>query len=113
MSFRIFYNVQDVTAIAAQVNQPLAGLTAAEKNLAKACWNGGLSAWQTAPQGQPPGDPFDPDCRVYTVNATFQGQPVTLAQFIALLERMCAVDPINAQYMCAIASDLRSSAREP
>ena len=113
MSFRIFYNVQDLTAIVAQTQNPLAGLSNADKNLAKACYNGGISAWQTAPQGQPPGDPFDPDCRVITVAATYQGQTVTLAQFIALLERMCAADPVNAQYMCAIASDLRSSAREP
>lgn len=113
MSFRIFYNVQDMTAIVAQVQNPLAGLGNADKTLARACWNGGISAWQTAPQGQPPGDPFDPDCRVIAVDAKVGGQAVTLAQFIALLERMCAVDPINAQYMCAIASDLRTSAREP
>lgn len=113
MSFRIFYNQADLTPIVANIQNPPPSLSTPDKQLALRIWNGGLSSWQTAPQGEPPGDPPDPLCRVVTINNTFNGQTITKQMMIDLLRRVCAADPVNAQYMCAIANDMVSSAREP
>ena len=109
MSFRIFYNQEDLTPIVANIQNANINLSNADRQLCQKIWLGGLNAWQTAPQGQPDGDPYDPMCRVVTIDS----RGVTKQMMIELLERICAADPINAQYMCAIASDMVSSAREP
>lgn len=119
MAFAIFYEQSDLAAIAANVN----GVQFAsqnDRNLARACWNGGLSGWQTAPQGVStcnPGEPPNPLSYRVVINATLQGQPVTLQQFRDLLYRIAALNPQNAavQYIIALADDMgrASGACEP
>lgn len=113
MTFACFYNVQDITPIVANVNNPnLAsfGLTSAERQVAARVWNGGLKDWAVAPYTMT--DPVnawralgDADCRTIVVNA----QGVTLQMFRDLLYSVAAKVP-GAAYMKSIADDLAGDA---
>lgn len=93
MPFAIFYNTQDLPVIIEMVNR--ATLSSADKRIANACWNGGLSGYATAPVAPdeyrcvdtPMGRMCDDDCRIVVVNATVSGKVVTLTQFRDLLRR--------------------------
>lgn len=46
-TFALFYQREDLTAIAAEATNP--GLTPSERNYATRLWNGGLKDWASAP----------------------------------------------------------------
>lgn len=113
MSYAIFYNHQDLTAIAANVSATLASsydqfLTNQQRNSAKQifqrAWNGGLNGWSTAPIAPANKQEGDPDMRIIVVS----GQQVLLADLISTLRLLGGVVP-GAQYMVAIADDLMGS----
>ena len=119
MAFAIFYNHQDLTAIAANVQATLASnydqfLTTQQRNTIKQTftrdWNGGLNGWATAPIAPLNKQEGDPDTRIIVVS----GQQVLLADLISALRTLGGVVP-GALYMIAIADDLSgtSGAVEP
>ncbi len=119
MAFAIFYNHEDLTAIAANVNATLANnydqfLTTQQRNSVKQIfqrdWTGGLSGWATAPLAGAldPNFPSDADALIVIVS----GQQVLKADLISALQTIGQNVP-NAGYMLAIASDLTNTAIEP
>lgn len=118
MAYAIFYNHQDLTAIAANVEATLAGnydqyLTVQERNNAKQvfqrAWTGGLSGWSTSPLA-PLEHRDDVDCRIVVVT----GQQVSLQALRQVLYLLAQKVP-GAAYMRAISDDLGgwSGAVEP
>ncbi len=110
MAFAVFYNHQDLTAIAAEVGATLANnydqyLTVQERNSCKQtfqrAWTGGLNGWSTAPIAPLDRQEGDADTRIIVVS----GQQVTKASLIAALNVIAAKVP-GAAYMGAIARDL-------
>lgn len=120
MAFAIFYEDSDITSIAANINGNLFPSNA-DRQLAKAFWDAGLSTWQMAPLGQistcNPGEPPNPLSRRIVINGTFQGQPLTLQRFRDLLYRIAAQAtlPEASRYLRALADDMggASGACEP
>ncbi len=118
MAYAIFYNHQDLTAIAANVQATMASnydqfLTTTQKNTAKQtftrAWNGGLSGWSTAPlAGALDPNGGDTDALIIVVS----GQQVLKADLISAL-RIVGQNVPNADYMNAIADDLTNTAIEP
>jgi hypothetical protein len=119
MAFAIFYNHQDLTAIAANVSATLANnydqyLTTQERNSVKQtftrCWNGGLNGWATAPIAPVERQEGDPDTRIIVVS----GSQVSLSALRDSLRILGGKVP-GAGYMIAIADDLMgaSAAVEP
>lgn len=119
MAYAIFYNHQDLTAIAANVQATLSSnydqfLTNPERTSSKQvfnrAWNGGLSGWSTAPIAPPERQEGDADTRIIVVS----GQQVSLADLRNTL-RLLGTKVPGAQYMIAIADDLMgaSAAVEP
>lgn len=113
MAFAIFYNHQDLTQIAANVEATLANnydqfLTTQERNSVKQtfqrAWTGGLSGWSTAPIAPPNKQEGDPDTRIIVVS----GAQVSLAALIAAVLLIGQKVP-GALYMQAIADDLSRS----
>jgi len=110
MAYAIFYNHQDCTAIAANVQATMANsyddyLTVQEKNTTKQtfqrAWVGGLNGWATAPLAPPEYSDGDPDCRIVVVT----GAQVSRATLIDSLNILAAKVP-GAAYMGAIARDI-------
>lgn len=120
MAFAIFYDTADATPLANQVNLPPSGLSSADRALARAIWNGGLSAWQSAPLSIRAGaDPReiaaaagDADCRTIVITATINKAPVHIADLIGLLQRVAVLAGANL-FMVNIANDLAATAIEP
>lgn len=119
MAYAIFYNHQDLTAIAANVNATLANdydqfLTSQERNTCKQTfqrvWNGGLNGWSTAPLAGAldPNGGLGGDSTIIVVS----GQQVSKADMLAAL-RIIGTKVPNALYMLAIADDLTRTAIEP
>lgn len=119
MAYAIFYNHQDLTAIAANINATLANnydpfLTTQERNSTKQtfqrAWNGGLNGWSTAPLAgaQDPNGGLGGDSTIIVVS----GQQVSKADLLAAL-RVIGNKVPNAAYMLAIADDLVGTAIEP
>lgn len=113
MAYAIFYNHQDLTEIAANVEATLANnydayLTTQERNQCKQtfqrAWTGGLSGWSTSPtaiQQYPEHCDGDTDCRIIIVS----GSQVSKQALIDALNILGNKVP-GAQYMLAIARDL-------
>lgn len=142
MAYAIFYNHQDLTAIAANVEATLANnydqyLTTQQRNFVKQtfqrAWTGGLNAWSTSPfatEAEQIG-PYDPLTRKIVVS----GAQVSLFDLIEALmilgsqyvrgsnnfEPAPTARVPGAEYMFAIAKDMHnggnyvynSAAREP
>jgi hypothetical protein len=115
--YAIFYNHQDLTAIAANVNATLSGnydqyLTTGERTLAKQTfqkhWNGGLKNWSTAPVAPVEYQGGDADTRIIVVG----GQGVIKQDLITVLYLISQRVPGTA-YMGSIARDLEATAVEP
>lgn len=119
MAYAIFYNHQDLTAIAANVETTLANnydqfLTTQERNSVKQTfsrfWNGGGSGWSTAPIAPVEKQEGDPDTRIVVIT----GAQVSLQALRDALDVLAAKVP-GAAYMGAISRDLggSSAAVEP
>lgn len=117
--YAIFYEHQDLTAIAANVSATLSNnydqfLTAQERNTAKQtfqkAWNGGLKNWSTAPIAPVEHQEGDPNMRIVVVS----GNGVFLQDLRVALYLLAQRVP-GAEYMAAIADDLAgaSAAVEP
>jgi hypothetical protein len=106
MAFALFYNLQDLTPLAAQFNRT--DLSTADKNYCKALWQNGGSGWSTAPIAPEPYAGGDPDCRVLVIAGTYQGQPLTLAQLVTFLWRMAASP--GWEFMGSLAADISTGA---
>jgi hypothetical protein len=106
MAFAMFYNHQDSTAIAANIEASLvdARLTNQERQVAQRAWNGGLKNWSTAPVAPLDRQEGDPDTRIIIVD----GPQVSLQALINLLLSLSVKIP-GALYMSAIADDLSRS----
>ena len=112
MAFAVFYNRQDLTPIAAEISNTNIVASNSEKQLANKIWQGGLNNWASAPTALSNPDPRvqakaggDPDCRYVVITATNQGQPVTAADFRALLYSIASQNP-GASYLVGIANDM-------
>ncbi len=101
MAFAIFYNLQDLTPIAA--NATRVDLKGTDKTLALKIWNGGLKGWSIAPIAPLDRQEGDPDTRIVVISAT----NVTLQNMIDLLIRLSAQP--GAAYLARIASDMSRS----
>lgn len=135
MSFVLFYGTSDLAGFVNGLGNANIKMSAADKRLGDAIWNGGLSTWQTAPLAEnapapynetrmPGGANYDPDQRYVVIAATVQGQTVTAQQMIDLLRRVAA-DSRNANvpnigFLNNLASDMScyadpscSGCREP
>lgn len=118
MAYAIFYNHEDLTSIAANVEATIANnydqfLTQQERNSTKQTftrhWNGGLNKWSTAPlAGSQNPNTGDTDALIIVVS----GSQVTKAAMISALRTVGEKVP-NAQYMIAISDDLQRTAIEP
>jgi len=106
MAFAIFYNMQDLTPIAAHMDDVNLKkfLTAQEMGVARALWNGGLKDWSIAPNAYaiyPEHCDGDTDTRILVLS----GNGVTKAAMIATLVAIGTKVP-GARYMLSIARDL-------
>ena len=108
--YAIFYEHQDLTAIAANVSATLSNsydqfLTTQERNLAKQVfqkhWNGGFKDWAIAPIAPVQYQEGDPNMRIVVV----RGNGVLLQDLRTVLYLLAQRVP-GAQYMAAIADDL-------
>lgn len=117
--YAIFYEHQDLTAIAANVSATISNsydafLTTQERNTIKQtfqkAWNGGLKNWATSPIAPIDRQEGDPNMRIVVVS----GQGVSLQDLRVALYILAQRVP-GAQYMAAIADDLAglSAAVEP
>ena len=127
MAYAIFYNHQDLTEIAANVQATLSNnydafLTTQERNTTKQtfqkAWTNGLSGWATAPlagTSDPNYDPNNPaataDSLIIVVSGTGGSAPKK-ADLIAAMHLLGQKVP-NAQYMYAIGDDLIGTCIEP
>ena len=115
--FALFYNMQDLQTIAAILQRANIRYSSNnDRSLLQACWGGGLNAWQTSPLAPQPYAGNDPDCRIVTVDATFQGHPVTLIQMLDAFDRTALANPREddayaggVEFLRAISSDARVS----
>lgn len=124
MAYAIFYNHQDLTSIAANVQATLASnydqyLTTQERNSTKQtfqrAWNGGLNGWSTAPLAgnkDPNYDPNNPSATADSLIIVVSGQQVLKADLVSALRTIGTKVP-NAGYMNSIADDVQNTAVEP
>lgn len=113
MAFAIFYNLADLSSIAGS-SQSLS-LSNALRQRIKPYWDGGLSGWATAPQGQSPNDAFDPDSRIVVVNPGNKGNLADFRQLLRDIAAFLGGASGPAQYLIALAADMEgvSGAIEP
>ena len=117
MAFAIVFNRADLTPIVAEATR--VDLSTADRRFAQACWQGGLSGWNTAPLApeqyrcvdSPLGYLCDDDARIVVVDAKVSGKAVTLAEFIAFLRRQSVLP--GGAYLGGIADDLEVNGIEP
>jgi hypothetical protein len=112
MAFAIFYEPVDTSQIAGSIQA--ATLPTALKNTARKYWNNGLKDWATAPYGDSPYDPPNPNtlCRTIVID----GPGCTLAEFRQVLLDIAAfLGTESAQYLIALSQDMGgvSGAVEP
>lgn len=107
-TFAIFYNFQDMSAMAGSVTNP--GLSGADRNEVNRYWNAGLKDWSTAPLGVSPydypptgDDPSNSDCRRIVVSG---GNNVTRDGLIALLRRLAATYGQGFEWLRGLANDM-------
>ena len=113
MALALLYNQTDLVDMMGQAQATVEKIPAGDRNLFNAVWNGGLSQWAVAPDAPPQYQEGDTVVKVIVVNATHQGKAVTKEAFAQLLERMALANRPNADFLTAIAQDLRWSAVEP
>lgn len=113
MAFGLCYNETDLVMAMGQAQATVEKIPPQDRALFNACWSGGLSQWGVAPDAPAQYQEGDTVVKVIVVNATHQGKPVTKEQFALLLERMALANRPNADFLTAIAQDLRWSAVEP
>lgn len=112
MAFGLLYNQQDLTDMVTQAQATVNRMPAGDRALFNACWNGGLSTWQAAPNAPARYQEGDTPVKVVVVNANSQGKAVTKENFAALLERLAAAN-VDAGFLYSVASDVRNTAVEP
>lgn len=140
MSFALFYNSADAQAIQDCYQAARTHLTVADRFNADACWNAGLSLWNTTAthvfvngvwnaacfrNGTLDTGLCDQDTRLIVVNGTWarnapdygavNGQPITLAQFCAFVARFALSDPDPARssYLVGLSRDMLATGKEP
>lgn len=113
MAFALLYADTDLVMFMGQAQATVEKIPPADRGLFNACWTGGLSSWGVAPDAPPQYQEGDTVVKVIVVNATHQGKSVTKEQFAALLERMALANRPDADFLTAIAQDMRWSAIEP
>lgn len=121
MAFAVFYNLSDLQAAVDGLNRQ--DIPQADRALAQAFWNAGLSGYATAPIA--PDDRrcvidtstgiqyCDNDCRIVVVDGKYQGKTLTLQQLRDLLRRIAATTGVT--YLYALANDMGGyqGAQEP
>ena len=111
MSFALFYNRQDASQVAAEVGRP--DLSAGDRTLANALWNGGFKNWATAAVA-PSNSPYFGE-GVAAGNPTLificTSNSITKAQLVNLLNRLAATSA--SYYLANIAADIALTAIEP
>lgn len=115
-TFAIFYNMQDLTPLAAIAQD--ANLPSGLRSTGNRYWQAGLQGWSVAPLAvtNPSVPPSyytlpngDPDCRVLILSGSNQ---VTLAGFIQFLRDVVAANAALI-FAGAIAADLQQTAISP
>lgn len=104
--FAVRYNMADLIALTdglGRLQTGGAGITNADRNDARALWNGGLSNWQLAQVYTGPEAGGDPDCRQLIV----VGGSRNLATLIALIRKYALT--FNQPYLLGLARDLGRS----
>src|SRR5690349_5592935 len=116
MSFALFYAGSDSQTIQDSYQAARASLSAADRFNIDACWNAGLSAWNTTAvhalingvwnqacfrNGVLDNGLCDDDTRIIVINGVWSrsvaaygataGQPITKAGFVGLIKRLAAV----------------------
>lgn len=103
-TFAVFYNAQDLSSMAGSINN--SSLSGTDRNEVNRYWNGGLSAWATAPFGvSPMDDPLDP-INALTRRVVVSGQNVSRAGLIALLRRLAATYGVGFEWLSGLANDM-------
>lgn len=119
MAFAIFYNATDLQFLADYIGNPLSHLASARPE-AEAYVNGGLANWSGAPDAPPEmSGPPDGDAKMLVISGTFNGQPLTLARFVAICRNVAQRGGFvpNAygggpEYLNALADDMESTGVE-
>lgn len=112
MAFAIFYNLADLAELQTGLNRQ--DITPnADRQLAQAFWNAGLSGYATAPAAPAQYASGDADTRIIIINGKHQGSDLTLAQLRALLYRQAG--PLGFPILSALADDMggASGAKDP
>lgn len=140
MSFALFYAGSDSQTIQDSYLAARTALSANDRQNIDACWNAGLSAWNTTAthalvngvwnaacfrNGTLDNGLCDDDTRIIVINGTWarsvaaygatSGQAIAKAGFVGLMKRLGAADPDTARgtYIVAIANDIVQTGREP
>lgn len=143
MAFALFYGGSDAQVIQDSYQAARTSLSANDRFNIDACWNGGLSTWNSdanrvytaatdtwsiyckRPDGSVDFSLCDKDTHLITINGTWartvaaysavQGQPITKAGFVGLMHRLADADPNldRRHYMHTLAEDISNTAREP
>lgn len=104
MAFAIFYNSQDLAAIAGSVTNP--GLSQTDKNEVNRYWNGGLRDWANAPFGVSPADSPNDPINAETRRVVVSGNNLTRAGLVALLRRLAATYGADFEWLQGLANDI-------
>lgn len=110
MAFAVFYNLSDLQAAVDGLNRQ--DIPQADRALAQAFWNAGLSGYATAPLApedrrcvdSPLGRICDNDCRIVVVDGKYQGKTLTLQQLRDLLVRIAVT--ANVPYLRSLSNDM-------
>ncbi len=103
-TFAIFYNSQDLSAMAGSVTNP--GLSGPDRTEVNRYWNGGLKDWAAAPFGVSPlDDPNDP-INALTKRIVVSGPQVSRTGLIALLRRLAATYGVGFEWLGGLANDM-------
>lgn len=140
MAFLILYNGDDAKAIQDCYQAARSHLTVADRFNADACWNAGLSVWNTTAthvyqngvwnaacyrNGTLDTGLCDEDTRMLVVNGNWarnapdygaqSGQPINLAQFCAFVARFALSDPdpTRSIYLVSLSRDMLDTGIEP
>lgn len=107
MAFAMFFNRQDVSQIAAEVNR--SDLTQADKTYAGKLWNGGLKNWSSAPVA-PANSPYFGEGIPNNPTLMFvvSGTGVTKAETVEWLKRLSVGSA--SYYLESIAGEIENSA---
>lgn len=112
-TFALYYNAQDLAAMAGSVQNP--GLTSTEKTEANRYWNGGLKNWASAPFAVSSCDQangiVDPLCQRVVVTVTNR----TLADLRNFLYAIASKYGASFEWLQGLANDMAgcSGAEDP